>query len=288
MQITTQQEHNPTSSPDTLSVSTMRNSNNNNNNNNNNMVNAISQNNINNINIPMYNTNNNNLSAFVIPPQTKYETVNEFNMSPPQPTVTQSMPIHPSKIKQQQQWYDGTSPENIPFSPTSPIARDIIISPSSSSSHLEQQFNEDNETQHQQMQEIFDKRRRRRESHNLVERRRRDNINDKIHELSSLLPPEMTEIHQKNPVTGLPKVKHGLNKGMILKLSVEHIKDLHNQVIHYQQRISELEQMIPISQQQQYSQLHFNHINPNSPSPSINLMNKHNPFSNFSTPYEYK
>lgn len=33
-----------------------------------------------------------------------------------------------------------------------------------------------------------EKRRRRRESHNAVERRRRDNINEKINELSTLIP----------------------------------------------------------------------------------------------------
>ncbi len=35
---------------------------------------------------------------------------------------------------------------------------------------------------------LNEKRRRRRESHNAVERRRRDNINEKINELSTLIP----------------------------------------------------------------------------------------------------
>ncbi len=40
------------------------------------------------------------------------------------------------------------------------------------------------------MEAINEKRRKRRESHNAVERRRRDHINEKIQELSSLLPLE--------------------------------------------------------------------------------------------------
>ena len=36
-----------------------------------------------------------------------------------------------------------------------------------------------------------EKRRRRRESHNAVERRRRDNINEKISELATLIPEHL-------------------------------------------------------------------------------------------------
>jgi hypothetical protein len=39
-----------------------------------------------------------------------------------------------------------------------------------------------------------EKRRRRRESHNAVERRRRDNINDRISELATLIPECMLEV----------------------------------------------------------------------------------------------
>ena len=38
-----------------------------------------------------------------------------------------------------------------------------------------------------------EKRRRRRESHNAVERRRRDNINEKISELATLIPEVMLD-----------------------------------------------------------------------------------------------
>ncbi|KAG8731075.1 hypothetical protein FRC11_005212 [Ceratobasidium sp. 423] len=43
-----------------------------------------------------------------------------------------------------------------------------------------------------QAQLLSEKRRRRRESHNAVERRRRDNINEKISELSTLIPDELS------------------------------------------------------------------------------------------------
>lgn len=40
---------------------------------------------------------------------------------------------------------------------------------------------------------LTEKRRKRRESHNAVERRRRDNINDRIQELATLLPEVLLE-----------------------------------------------------------------------------------------------
>lgn len=79
------------------------------------------------------------------------------------------------------------------------------------------------------MQQLFDKKRRRRESHNAVERRRRDNINERIFELSTLLPERDAS---KN------------NKGTILRKSVNHIRLLHDKVNQYQQRVQELENML--------------------------------------------
>ena len=40
---------------------------------------------------------------------------------------------------------------------------------------------------------VSEKRRRRRESHNAVERRRRDNINEKIAELATLIPESLLD-----------------------------------------------------------------------------------------------
>lgn len=81
------------------------------------------------------------------------------------------------------------------------------------------------------MQHIFEKKRRRRESHNAVERRRRDNINDRIAELATLLPDR-------------DAVKS--NKGTILRKSVDHIRLLHDKLRQHQQRIQELENMLDI------------------------------------------
>jgi hypothetical protein len=74
---------------------------------------------------------------------------------------------------------------------------------------------------------INEKRRKRRESHNAVERRRRDHINEKIQELSSLLP-EFASDHQNKP-----------NKGVILRRSVEYIR--HMQVFAARQMDRSLE-----------------------------------------------
>ena len=62
---------------------------------------------------------------------------------------------------------------------------------------------------------LNEKRRRRRESHNQVERRRRDHINEKIQELSGLLP-EFPADAQNKP-----------NKGVILKRSVDYLRHIH-------------------------------------------------------------
>ncbi|KAI9357000.1 hypothetical protein DFJ73DRAFT_758397 [Zopfochytrium polystomum] len=73
---------------------------------------------------------------------------------------------------------------------------------------------------------LLERRRRRRESHNAVERRRRDNINEKIHELSSLLPEFPSEAQ---------------NKGSILRRSVEYIKMMQALATRQQERMRELE-----------------------------------------------
>lgn len=75
----------------------------------------------------------------------------------------------------------------------------------------------------------YEKRRRRRESHNAVERRRRDNINDRIQELFTLLPEVMLDPNTKP------------NKGIILKKSVDYIRQLQQMLQNQGARIQELE-----------------------------------------------
>ncbi|KAI8911077.1 helix-loop-helix DNA-binding domain-containing protein [Gorgonomyces haynaldii] len=79
---------------------------------------------------------------------------------------------------------------------------------------------------------INEKRRRRRESHNAVERRRRDHINEKIQELSSLLP-EFASDAQNKP-----------NKGVILRRSVEYIRHMQVFAARQMDRTLELEQVL--------------------------------------------
>ncbi|KAJ2818416.1 hypothetical protein GGI24_005100 [Coemansia furcata] len=93
----------------------------------------------------------------------------------------------------------------------------------------------------------YEKRRRRRESHNAVERRRRDNINVRIQDLYALLPDMMIDPNTKP------------NKGVILKKSVEYIRQLQAMIQSQGQRIRELESggmasgIPPPPQQQQSS-----------------------------------
>lgn len=68
-----------------------------------------------------------------------------------------------------------------------------------------------------------------------VERRRRDNINDRIHELGQMLPEAMTAEEG-----GVGR----LNKGTILRKSVEQIKLLQTDLQSYQQRVIELEETL--------------------------------------------
>ncbi|KAJ1771777.1 hypothetical protein LPJ74_002080 [Coemansia sp. RSA 1843] len=83
--------------------------------------------------------------------------------------------------------------------------------------------------------QVYEKRRRRRESHNAVERRRRDNINDRIQDLFTLLPDTMIDANAKP------------NKGMILKKSVEYIRQLQHMLQSQSNRLHELESGIPSS-----------------------------------------
>lgn len=77
-----------------------------------------------------------------------------------------------------------------------------------------------------------EKRRKRRESHNQVERRRRDHINDRIQELSSLLPAFPADMNNKP------------NKGTILRRSVEYVRHLQVFAARQMDRTLELEQCL--------------------------------------------
>ncbi|KAG8729165.1 hypothetical protein FRC12_021218 [Ceratobasidium sp. 428] len=104
-----------------------------------------------------------------------------------------------------------------------------------------------------QAQLLSEKRRRRRESHNAVERRRRDNINEKISELSTLIPEcllsEAPAPAGKDDVLGAVDEEGGkegpkANKGMILRKSVDYIKYLQQLVRAQASRNRELESQL--------------------------------------------
>ncbi|CAO3627833.1 unnamed protein product [Mucor fragilis] len=159
-----------------------------------------------------------------------------------------------------QNWFGTSLDSNGSSFGQSPIfsGRDLIVSPSTSSGHLDLMSNASNinthgdedEGQQRNLQDMFEKRRRRRESHNAVERRRRDNINERIHELCTLLPEKLLDSAPTS--SNVMSVSNGqvgangraINKGTILKLSVDHIKELREDVNKYQERIRELEHMI--------------------------------------------
>ncbi|CAO3658479.1 unnamed protein product [Rhizopus stolonifer] len=148
-----------------------------------------------------------------------------------------------------QNWFGTSLDSNTSSFGQSPIFTGIV-SPSASTGHLDNYtVNDDEEISQKNIQEIFEKRRRRRESHNAVERRRRDNINERIQELCTLLPERLidsapTTSNVMSVTAGSSAGGKAINKGTILKLSVDHIKELREEVTQYQERIKQLEQMV--------------------------------------------
>ncbi|KAI9281589.1 Myc-type, basic helix-loop-helix domain-containing protein [Sporodiniella umbellata] len=114
-----------------------------------------------------------------------------------------------------------------PISPTFSFQNDMLQSHKCDT--VDNSF-EDDYINHTKVKSMMEKRRRRRESHNAVERRRRDNINERIQELGTLLPFSIEE--------------GKLNKGTILRKSVDQIRELQNDVHFYQQKIKELEYVL--------------------------------------------
>uniref|UniRef100_A0A1D1Z6K9 Microphthalmia-associated transcription factor n=1 Tax=Anthurium amnicola TaxID=1678845 RepID=A0A1D1Z6K9_9ARAE len=109
------------------------------------------------------------------------------------------------------------------FPNTHPFPANEIISPS---------YMDPENVDSQKEAMLFEKRRRRRESHNAVERRRRDNINEKIHELSTLLPDLYVDSANKP------------NKGVILRKSVDYIRLLQSLVEQERSRNVKLESQV--------------------------------------------
>ncbi|ORX44574.1 HLH-domain-containing protein [Hesseltinella vesiculosa] len=180
--------------------------------------------------------------------QNSFGTAASIAMSPPR-AIPFSSVGDPSA-----NWFSTSMDSSSSFGQSPPMFRpDLIVSPSNSSSHLDSfAANEEDEGQQRNLQEMFEKRRRRRESHNAVERRRRDNINERIHELSTLLPEHLLETAPASSNVNNVSTQNGgkaINKGTILKLSVDHIKTLQEEVNRYKDRVTTLERMIKNAQQ---------------------------------------
>lgn len=77
----------------------------------------------------------------------------------------------------------------------------------------------------------------------LVERRRRENINERIQELGTMLPESMLE-ELASSVNANGGNNNKPNKGAILRKSVDHIRILQQEVTNYKQRIYELEKQL--------------------------------------------
>ncbi|GAA5804588.1 helix-loop-helix DNA-binding domain-containing protein [Helicostylum pulchrum] len=154
-------------------------------------------------------------------------------------------------------WFSTSLESNASSFGQSPVfgGRDLLVTPSNSTGHLIDGFaaGDDDELSQRNHQEIFEKRRRRRESHNAVERRRRDNINERIQELSTMLPEHLLEsVPASSNVMSVATGQNGangkpINKGTILKLSVDHIKELREEVTSCKSKIQELERLIELA-----------------------------------------
>lgn len=96
---------------------------------------------------------------------------------------------------------------------------------------------------------LAERRRRRRESHNAVERRRRDNINEKIQELASLVPELLLLPDISSPPSTLTKDGRP-NKGTILSKSVDYIRTLQNIIDSQNRREADLQDQVQDLQRQ--------------------------------------
>ncbi|CAO3634809.1 unnamed protein product [Mucor fragilis] len=167
-------------------------------------------------------------------------------------------------------WFGTSMDSNASSFGQSPVfgGRDLLVTPSNSTGHIIDSFNggEDEELGQRNHQEIFEKRRRRRESHNAVERRRRDNINERIQELSTLLPEHLLEsVPASSNVMSVATGQNGangkpINKGTILKLSVDHIKELREEVTNCKGKIKDLERLIELARGNQDPALQQHHL----------------------------
>ncbi|KAF9160095.1 hypothetical protein DFQ26_005891 [Actinomortierella ambigua] len=129
------------------------------------------------------------------------------------PFHSMSMPVHRSD------WFGNTADGHAVGSYETPSGIQFVNS----------LFDDDTEKTNARAMLLNEKRRRRRESHNAVERRRRDNINEKIQELSTLLPDTYIDTANKP------------NKGVILRKSVDYIRHLQQLVASQTSRNQELE-----------------------------------------------
>jgi len=82
---------------------------------------------------------------------------------------------------------------------------------------------------------LNEKRKKRKESHNATERRRRDFINEKIYELSTIIPESFFEQYI---------AENKMHKGVILQKSVDYINHLLTSLKTQQELTSKLEKEI--------------------------------------------
>lgn len=101
---------------------------------------------------------------------------------------------------------------------------------------------------------LAERRRRRRESHNVVERRRRDNINERIQDLASLVPESLLYNAETMGSSGSGPVnltKDGKpNKGTILSRSVDYIRHLQAVIDEQNRRELEMQDLTQALQRQ--------------------------------------
>ncbi|KAI9315902.1 hypothetical protein BX666DRAFT_1952617 [Dichotomocladium elegans] len=188
-----------------------------------------------------------NVRGFISGMEQQHSTVMAMH---PQQQQQQPQQQHPKRPTTMVDWY-GTSLDS---NESSPSMFGGMVSPSTSTGHMDATGNhpncptvtENDEDQKRNLQEAFEKRRRRRESHNAVERRRRENINERINELSALLPDHLIESAPttSNVMSVSNPPAKAINKGTILKLSVEHIRELQDALLRYKNRAEQLERMI--------------------------------------------
>lgn len=192
---------------------------------------------------PVYSPSNSSLHTYGMTQIASPAMVNDLrsgNFSPPHALRF----LHDHGIRSNTSSPVGSLGDNYSMSPPPKPSPMKLQNKLASTGHMKAQSLDEK----QQQMILAERRRRRRESHNAVERRRRDNLNERIQELATLVPDSLlyhVDNLQSPNSHQTTFTKDGKpNKGTILSKSVEYIRHLQGVIDDQNRREMELQDLI--------------------------------------------